>query len=308
VRLRPLALLALAAALLGASGLAARRMRVVAERPYDVAFVPAASTVRWLSLGHPTLAANLNWLRVVQYIGEPRGDERGWSRLRPLLELVTDLDPRHGYAYQVGANGLASAGLVADSDAILEKGTRNVPNRYILPFHRAVNAFLYEGDYALAGRWFEIAARTPGAPDHLREYVLAMYVKGDAAEAAISFLGHLEAAAQDDESRKAIRAQIDQAVVERDAAALEEAAARFRERFGVRPVALGQLVAEGLVPAIPPDPFGGSYVLDADGRVRSTKHARRFQPPPSKAERERAMGAAYLQLKTLEKGSEGNVR
>ena len=31
-----------------------------------------------------------------------------------------------------------------------------------------------------------------------------MYVKGDTAEAALSFLRHLEAEAEDDESRKAI--------------------------------------------------------------------------------------------------------
>src|SRR6266545_1062582 len=156
-------------------------MRVAGEKPYDVAFVPSAASLRWTSLGHPTLAANLMWLRAVQYMGEPRADERGWSKLRAIVELVTDLDPRHGYAYQTSANLLSTAGLLSDSNAILEKGTRNVPDRYILPFQRAVNAFLYAGDYAEAGRWFEVAAKAPGAPPHLRDYVLAMYVKGDAA-------------------------------------------------------------------------------------------------------------------------------
>lgn len=296
-----LAYAALALAAFAGAAAVAHRMRVAAERPYDVAFVPSAGALRWLSLGHPTLAANLTWLRTVQYVGEPRADERGWDRLRPLVELVTDLDPKHGYAYQVGGNFLASEGLIADSNAILEKGTRNVPTRYILPFHRAVNAFLYEGDHVAAGRWFEVAARTPGAPGHLREYVLAQYVKGDAAEAAVSFLRQLQAAAEDEDSRRAIEKLLLRATLERDAAALERAAERYRERMGVPPSALEQLVRAGLVPAIPPDPFGGAYFLDEGGRVRSTVEPRRFDRPPAGPERTAAGVEARRRLEELER-------
>ena len=300
MRPRALALAALAAVLAAAAAGVAHRIRVADAKPYDVGFVPAAHTLRWLSLGHPTLAANLTWLRTVQYVGEPRGDERGWGKLRPLLELVTDLDPRHGYAYQVGANMLSSVGLVSDANVILERGIRAVPNRYILPFHRAVNAFLYEGDHQLAGRYFELAARTPGAPEHLREYVLAQYVKGDAAEAAISFLQRLEAEAQDDDSRRSIRSQIQRALLERDALALEAAAGRYRARVGVAPVALAQLLFEGIVPAIPPDPYGGELFLDAHGRVRSTVNPERFERPPQDEATEASRKSAWSRLKALE--------
>ena len=300
VHLRVLAFVAAAAALFGAAAATARRIEVAAERPYDVGFVPSAGATRLLSLGHPTLAANLTWLRVVQYAGDPHADERGWEKLRPLLELVTDLDPGHGYAYQVGANFLMSAGLVDDSNAILEKGMRNVPDRYILPFQRAVNAFLYEGDHLTAGRYFERAASTRGAPPHLAEYVVAQYARGDAAEAAVSFLRHLETEAQDDESRRAIRGQIRRAVLERDAARLEAAAERYRSRMGIRPIALEQLVQEGLVEAIPPDPFGGAYYFDEDGRVRSSVEPRRFDRALTGAERDQAMRDARDRLRFLE--------
>jgi tetratricopeptide (TPR) repeat protein len=300
MRHRALAHAAVAAALAAAAGGVAHRISVADAKPYDVGFVPAARTLRWLSLGHPTLAANLTWLRTVQYVGEQRGDERGWGKLRPLLELVSDLDPRHGYAYQVGANMLSSAGLVSDANAILEKGIRAVPDRYILPFHRAVNAFLYERDHQLAGRYFELAARTPGAPEHLREYVLAQYVKGDAAEAAIAFLQRLEAEAQDDDSRRSIRTQILRAVLERDALALEAAVERYRARVGVPPVTLAQLVFEGVVRAIPPDPYGGELFLDAHGRVRSTVHPERFERPTEDEASDASRKAAWSRLKALE--------
>jgi hypothetical protein len=288
-RRRPVLLALIALALFSGAVALAHRIRVAGERPYDVSFVPAASSLRWLSLGHPTLAANLFWLRAVQYMGDPHADERGWEKLRPLVEVVTDLDRGHGYAYQTSANVLASAGLVADSNAILEKGTRNVPNRYILPFQRAVNAFMYAGDYAEAGKWFGISAQTPGAPRRMQEYVVAMYAKGDHAEAAMSLLGRLRDEAQDDESRRAIDHQIQRAALERDSNQLEKAAEIYRERFLVPPICLEQLAFEGLVPAVPPDPFGGFYYLDEEGRVRSSVYSKRLDRPPTPVEREREL-------------------
>jgi tetratricopeptide (TPR) repeat protein len=295
-RLRPLLFVLLGASLLGASAAVAHRIRVAAEGPYDVGFVPSPTSLRWASLGHPTLAANLLWLRAVQYMGDPHADERGWEKLRPLVDVITDLDPRHGYAYQTTGNMLASAGLLADSNAILEKGTRNVPDRYILPFHRAVNAFLYAGDYVEAGRWFEIASKTPGAPPRLREYVLAMYVKGDTAEAAISFLRRLRDEAEDDESRRAIEYQIKRATLERDALRLEEAVAAWRARYGVAPVALESLVVEGILATVPEDPFGGTYFLGSDGLVRSTQFGKRYDRALAKQERDQALSGVRTRV------------
>jgi tetratricopeptide (TPR) repeat protein len=284
-RRRPLLFALLALALLGASVAVARSIQVGADRPYDVKLVPAARTLRWLSLGHPTLAANLLWLEAVQYMGDARADERGWEKLRPLVDVVTDLDPRHGYAYQTTGIMLSSAGRLSDSNAILEKGTRNVPERYILPFHRAVNAFMYAGDYAEAGRWFEVAARAPGAPTRMRDYVLSMYVQGDTAEAALSFLRRVEEEAQDDESRRALQLQIKRATLERDAGRIERAAARYRRLVGVQPVALEQLAYEGLLRPIPQDPFGGTYYFDEEWRIRSTVYEKRIDRAPSGPER-----------------------
>lgn len=265
----------------------ASRLPVPEERPYDISVVPATAAARWLSLGHPTLLANLFYLRAVQYIGEPRASERGWEKLYPVVDLVTDLDPGHGYAYQVAGTILGSYDRVEESNAILEKGMRNCPSRYILPFLRAFNAFYYAGDYAEAGRFVEIAAKTPGAPERLRQNVLAMYVKGRRTDAALAFLAQAREAAQDDETRKAIEAQMKQALLERDAALLDEAVARYEERHGMRPIGLFALLGDGLVERIPEDPFGGVYVIGEDGRVRSSAHPARFSPPEKpKAARE----------------------
>jgi tetratricopeptide (TPR) repeat protein len=274
--LRSLPRLAVTAALVAGAVLAARAMPIPEERPYDVPVVPSAGTLRWLFPSHPTLAANLYWLRTVQYIGEQRASERGWENLLPLAELVTDLDPKHGYAYQVVGTILSSVERVEESNRILEKGMRNVPDRYILPYHRAFNAFYYQGDFAAAGRYAELAARAPGAPEHLRQNVLAYYVKGSRADLAVRYLEHALAAAQDEKSRRAIGEQLAQARFEAAAAPIDEALRAYRARLGMLPASPVQLVAEGLLAALPPDPAGGAWIVGEDGRARSTVHARRI--------------------------------
>jgi len=274
-RLAATALLLCAATLLAAS-----RLDVGNQKPYDVAVIPRAGAARLLSLGHPTLAANLFWLRAVQYIGEPRAAQRGWEKLFPIVDLVTDLDPRHGYAYQVAGVMLGSVGRVSESNAILEKGMRRLPERYILPYLRAFNAFYYAGDWEAAGRFAEVAARARGAPQHVRESALAFYVKGRRADAAVTFLLHLREQAQDDESRKALDEQIRRARYEQAAGAIDEALGAYRQRRGVGPVLLGQLVEAGILPRLPDDPYGGAWRLGEDGRAASTLGPSRFRPAP----------------------------
>lgn len=290
MRRRTLVLLAVALALATLKVTVGRRLdagRVLA--PYDIAYVPRSAAMRWVSLGHPTLAANLYWLRAVQYMGDANASSRGWDKLFPVLDLITDLDPRHGYAYQVGGNILAGAGRIDESNRLLEKGTRNVPDRYILPYHRGVNAFLYAGDYATAASWFERAASAPGAPLHTREAVMAMYVKADQANAAIRFLTHMIESSEDPESREALEAQLEQARLEQIALRLDEAVARFRERFLRLPFVIEELRFAGLVEAIPPDPYGGSWIIDEEGRTHSSVHDRRVLRPMTPSERQESL-------------------
>jgi tetratricopeptide (TPR) repeat protein len=270
----------LAAAMLAA----ASRLDVAGEKPYDIAVIPRASAVRWLSLGHPTLAADLFWLRAVQYIGEPQSRKRGWSQLYPAVDLVTDLDPRHGYAYQCAGVILGSVGRVEESNAILEKGMDRLPQRYVLGLLRAFNAFYYQGDWEAAGRFAERAARAPGAPARIRQNAVAYYVKGRRADAAVAFLEEARREAHDDESRKAIDEQLLQARFEAGAAEVDQAAGRYRRARGIGPLYPARLVETGFLAALPAEPFGGSWIFGEDRRARSTAHAYRFAPRPTRAQ------------------------
>ncbi len=250
------------------------------HRPYDVDHVPSGAAARVFALGHRTFLADLYWLSTVQYVGEPRAEERGWDRLFPLVDLVTDLDPRHGYAYQTAGIVLSAAGRLDESDRILDKGMKRGPKYWSFPFYRSFNAWFYRRDYETGARYARIAASTPGASTNISQLAVSLSSKSGSPEDAIPMLRELRRNVKDEATAERLDMQMKLALLERDAQALERAAERFRAERGFTVHQLDQLVREGYVPEIPRDPFGGSYVVDpSDGRVHSTANRFRFSLP-----------------------------
>ena len=278
--MRTLALsLVIAAALLAAaSGLNLRLAEAHVSRPYDVVDIPSGAFARVAALGHRTFASDVYWLSAVQYIGEPRGDQRGWDKLLPLAELITDLDPRHGYAYQTAGIVLSAAGRLDESDAILKKGMEQGPPWWSFPYYVAFNYWFYRGDYATGARYAEIAARRPGASTNISRLAVSLASKSGTPEDAIGVIEELRKTVKDEASAERLDEQLKLAVLERDAQRLERAVARFREERGYPPLSLDELVSAGLVGSLPADPFGGQYVWDASaGEVRSSENSFRFR-------------------------------
>jgi len=273
-----LSLTCAAAMLAAASALNLRLAQAHAARPYDVVHVPTSAVARVLALGHRTFLSDLYWLSAVQYIGEPQADRRGWDKLLPLVDLVTDLDPRHGYAYQTAGIVLSAAGRLDESDAILKKGIEKGPPYWTFPFYLAFNSWFYRGDYAAGARWAELAARMPGASTNISRLAVSLASKSGAPEDAIGMLEELRASVKDEATAERLDEQLKLAVLERDAQRLERAVARFRELRGHPPASLDELVSARLVASIPEDPFGGRYVWDASqGEVRSSANDFRFR-------------------------------
>ena len=266
------------AALAGSSALGLSLASRVLSRPYDVVHVPRGATARVIALGHRTLLSDLYWLSTVQYIGEPKAEQRGWDALYPLVDLVTDLDPRHGYAYHTAGIVLSAAGRLEESDRILKKGIEKGPQGWwSFPYYLAFNAWFYRGDYAEGARWAEVSARTPGASANISHLALSLKSKSGTPDDAIQMLRELMETTKDPVTASRLEEQMKLAVLERDAQALEAAVARFERERGREITSLDELVREGYVRALPKDPFGGRYQwIGWERRVRSSANGFRF--------------------------------
>lgn len=269
------ALLAVSAAGVALARPALEPEAIAAGRVRDPAWLPNGRLVRLVSFGHRLLLADLYWLKTVMYVGESMlVPGRGLDALGPLGEIVTDLDPRYGYAYQVvGSNLSGLAHRPEESDRILEKGVRNVPDRWTLPFLLAFNKFFYEGDFAGAAAWARRAAEVGKRPQLalLAANLSLAADTEDQYQAAISFLELSIPQAEAPELRERLRQRLVKVRTYQVLSHLERAIAAFRARNLRAPLMLDELVWGGFLPGIPDDPSGGTLEYDPwAGTVRSS--------------------------------------
>lgn len=272
-RLAP-ALLALALAL-AVIPAAQAVFRMQEADAFEIRYLPSSRSLRYLSPALQVSVANYYWMETVQYIGDPWTRHLGLPQLYPLVDLITDLDPGHCYAFQAGGLALSSFRL-EESDAILKKGMKACTDWWSYPFYLAFNDYYYRGDYPSAARWAELAARIAGNRPSLSRLALALKVKSGSPDDAVAFIEEMRATVADETLRSALDEQYREAVLQRDFARLDAAVARYEERHHRPPDRLEALVEAGLLERIPPEPYGGAYVL-REGKVHST--GRDFRVP-----------------------------
>jgi len=78
--------------------------------------------------------------------------------------------------------------------------------------------------------------------------------------------------------KEKIEQRIKELVLERDLNFLEEVLDKYAQGYNGSPVRLEELVANGLIERIPPEPFGGYYYIDGEtGEVKSSTHPQRLR-------------------------------
>lgn len=245
----------------------------------ELAQLPQGEVLQPMLLGYDHLGADLLWLKIVQVLGEREVRASDYAWLAHALDVVTTLDPQYVYAYDVGGVALAElAGRVDWSNALLEKGLAANPDAWRLPFQLGFNAFFHQHDYARAADYMALAARLPGRPAYVTELAARLYVEGKQPSAALHFLDVMAAQTQDAAVLAVLERRKAEVIIERDLDELDLALQRYVRRVGHVPSSLNELVRSGELGAVPVEPFGGTYIFDAERqRVVSSTHPQRLR-------------------------------
>lgn len=242
-----------------------------AQTPGEITtfMIPDSQVVRWMSLGQATTAADLFFLRLVQYVGTPAAADAGWPQMLPLAELITDLDPEYGYAYEAAGILLSSKQRVDESDVILEKGMRFNPDRWQLPFFSAYNHWYVREDYATAADLLLRVARTPGSPAWVSQLASRLYSSAGQIEMGLAYVDAMLASDLPPGISDNLDLRRTELLVEKDLRILEAGIERYRERLGHPPGLLAEMVGEELS-SLPMAPDGSHYRYDpTTGEVSS---------------------------------------
>ena len=173
--------LAWAAALVfgaGACGLAAHAAATLpAPAPFEeLAYYPSGQALQPATLGHAESAADLAWLRAVQYYGEHRQTDLRFTQMRHVFEILGALSPSFESPSIFGAFGLAQEGRdFAAAEQLLLNALERRPRSGRLAFELGFLYFVRPGgrDLRKAAEYFELASRLPGSPASAARFAAA---------------------------------------------------------------------------------------------------------------------------------------
>jgi tetratricopeptide (TPR) repeat protein len=246
---------------------------------------------------HRLLAADLYWIRAIQYFGSRSRVARvrqsepfepppslssatpvSFDQLYSLLDIATTLDPRFNIAYRFGAIFLAAQypegpGRPDLAVALLEKGLRTSPEKWQYWHDIGFVHYWNSHDYRKASDAFRRGADLPGAPWWLRSLAATTLVKGGDREISRLLWRQLAETAENEDARHAANIKLMQleaiGQIERLQSVVDAVAVRTKEPV----TSWRNLLRLGAIRAVPRDPTGIEYDLQPSGRVTVSKQS-----------------------------------
>jgi hypothetical protein len=262
-------------------------IQVVRDRgwtPYEpedsVMWIRSGEGAKRMALSYDAIVSDVYWIRAVVYYGGRRRavSHRGFDQLHPLLDLVTSLDPHFKVAYRFGALFLSEPppGGPGQPDMAIALLERGIEQDGAWEYYEDIGFVHYwwRHDYVSAADWFKRAAARPGAPNWLLGLAGTTLAVGGSRESSRQLWTQL----LNDVDAAYIRNQAQHRLKQLDAMdTMDELAKimqRFKDREGRLPQSWQELAsAEGLR-AIPVDPAGFPFVVDAQtGRLDVAKQS-----------------------------------
>jgi tetratricopeptide (TPR) repeat protein len=257
-------------------------------------YIQSGTLLQRLTKGYNALAADLYWIRAIQYYGghrleaEQRPSE-SFPQLYPLLDLTTSLDPYFNIAYRFGSIFLAEPppggpGRPDLAVSLLEKGLRVRPDKWEYMQDIGFVYYWWAQDYQKAADWFDRAGAVPGAPWFLRALAATTRAEGGDLRTSRAMWESIRATAEIDFLRNESERRLTQIDAMEFMEGLQQKVDMVKSRAGEPPSDWAALINAGLIPGTPLDPTGVPYVIDASGTVQVSQ-ASRLYPLPSASHR-----------------------
>ncbi|MDH7512942.1 MAG: hypothetical protein QHH14_08350 [Clostridiales bacterium] len=229
----------------------------------SIIYIPSGKYMKYATFGYSSVVADLVYLWAIQYYSTLTIVDR-YQNLEHIFSIIAELDPRYKDPYEVGA-------LIAIYEAkdlelglrILDMGLAKNPGEWIFPFQAGHYAQLAK-DFELARKYYEKAMKIPGAPDIAKRLYAAASFRTMDLKASWETWQEIYATATDQRVKDIALRHLYRVKSAIDIALLEEAIARFKERYGRNPEELKELVRARFLPSLPKDLDGKDYVYDKE--------------------------------------------
>ena len=188
----------------------------------EVIYVPDIRQLRLMTLGYDQAAADLVWIRTLEYFASHFKGDRKYPWLEYFLDQIIILDPNFTKVYHwAGANVLYGRRFTNEnvfrSNRFYEMALANDADDFEAAYRLGLNYYVElkakDPDVLRKYRekglyYFERAANTPGAPDRIRRLIAAISSKLGKHQLSLQYLLDLYMQSTDVEQRDALRERI----------------------------------------------------------------------------------------------------
>jgi hypothetical protein len=221
--------------------------------------------VRLLDMGfHPAVASFLWATTMPEILDLWNGKTEYFSD----LAFVNAVDPKLSYPYAFSVLTLPAVPAAKDpqalaqADAIGVQGIANADSDWRIPYYMATNEFLYAKNDVAAAKYYNMAAETPGIPGYAERFSLNFGIETNQRKKTEQLWETIKSSTNDPAAQARAQAYIDHL---QDFDYLDAASAQYKKEFGAFPTSTAELVAKGIIPSVPVDPFGFTFIIQKDG-------------------------------------------
>jgi hypothetical protein len=221
--------------------------------------------VRMADLGFSPAVASFLWTTTMPEILDLFN---GHAEYLNDVAFVNAVDPNMSYPYAFSVLTLPAIPLkdfqggLEDALAIGSQGLRSADPDWRIPYYMAMDYYLGLNDTKDALTYFDLAARTPGVPQFAERFSLNFGIGSNQRETTKELWITIRDSTNDEFTKARAQAYIDHLD---DLDIIQAAAAQYKQAFGVYPTSTDELLARGILSAIPQDPFGFTFVINGDG-------------------------------------------
>jgi len=241
-----------------------------------VGYVPEAKALKFITADQRYAVADWVILKVLFYFGTLIEKAKGanvyasnpdYPGMFRVLQTGLRLEPYNADAYYFAQAAFTwEVGRYAEVNNMLEYGMKYRTWDSQLPFFAGFNAAYFMKDYKKAAEYMKKAAEIAQEQQFATLAARYFYEAGDT-EFGILFIDMMKSSAKDANEKKLYEFRKRALLAVKS---IENAVKIYKQRSGMAPLSLDELVSGGYLLAIPRDPYGGKFYLEQDGKVRST--------------------------------------
>ncbi len=253
------------------------------DKPAEqVLYVQSPEVMKRMTVSFSALAADVYWIRAIQFFGQVRQShdpKSNYDLLYPLLNIATSLDPRFNIAYRFGAIFLSEAppggpGRPDQAIALLQKAIAVMPEKW--QYYQDIGYVHYwaRHDFISAAEWFRKGSEVEGAPWWLKTLAAHTLAAGGDRATSRTLYTALAQSSENDFMQQDARRRLRQLDAMDAMDALKARVEQFKKNGGAAPFTWQRLVSARLLPGVPLDPDGLAFDIDPNtGDVRLDKRS-----------------------------------